>query len=135
MIYKIGLYGNDIMFLNILGEFLNNQGCFLCGKPNEKIYSDIDIRVYKRLKDFKEDTLGSSKQILIFPRLSRKIIRDTLDLNILMICDYNTPLSIFTDAGLRYTILNKIGTIKKRNISSIAIKTVPAINGLHFNLY
>ena len=135
MIYKIGLYGNDVMFLNILGEFLNNQGCFLCGKPNEKIYSDIDIRVYKRLKDFKEDTLGSSKQILIFPRLSKRILKNTIGPNTLMVCDYNTPLSIFTKAGLKYTILNKVDILEKWNIGSITLKTLPKINGLHFNLY
>lgn len=107
-IFKVNLFGKDTLFLDMLSQFLEEQGCFLCNNINEPEDADIDIRVYKETTDYNPEEVGDNMQILIFKNLNRCMLKNTLNRNDLIICDYKVPLNIFVDLGLEYCINNKI---------------------------
>lgn len=118
-IFKVNLFGEDTLFLDMLSQFLEEQGYFLCNNINEKAEADIDIRVYKETTDYKPEETSDNMQILIFKNLNRSMLKNTLNRNDIIICDYKAPLNIFVDLGLEYCINNKIdiGNRKKTEIA------------------
>lgn len=121
-IFKVNLFGEDTLFLDMLSQFLEEQGYFLCNNINEKAEADIDIRVYKETSDYKPEEISNNMQILIFRDLNRCLLKEILSRNDLIICDYNAPLNIFADLGLEYCINNKID-LKSNKKTEIARKS------------
>ena len=95
-LFKVNFFGKDTLFLELLVKLFQEQGIFVCEKINEEnTNADIDVHIFENIEDYKKTNISKRKQIFIFPTIDFNLLYSVLEHDLILLCDYKTPLNTF----------------------------------------
>lgn len=123
-LFKVNFFGKDTLFLELLIKLFREQGIFVCEDINVENYNaDIDVHIFESIDDYKITKISKRKQIFIFPTIDFNLLYNVLEHDLILLCDYKTPLNIFSLINFDLLVYKKsfnLAKNRKRYLTSIA---------------